>query len=787
MLRRIIAVKNSGIFQNFRCDQDLPEFENVTIIYGPNGSGKTSLSNALYRATIDVESRANIDIAVGNFANSELVSNDQSVFDRLYVFSDSFVAENHRLSNHEATMPAIITLGKRSVDADDEIRKLALEIPKRSAALSRAQKGVDDSEREQLSLRKRVSGSVVDDLTKFGGDFQSRSRFSAATVEKLYKSTHESWLTLNSEKYQYDRKLVVSSPAEAIDFEPPALQIPDEIIENSKKVLAASPTAMVLNSLADNPMAEPWVSRGIELHEHATECIFCGNVLTEDRRRLLDAHFSQEVIRVSNEALEIARSLDELRDHAQDLLPRLPKRIEFDTDLRENFDKAEYDTKASVAHFSDWSNALSKRLRAKATNVIAHHDPNPISTPVNISTKLMSNLVKVHNDRASSHFALQTKASVRIRNHHLSLNAAAHDQLTKAIEQGTSRVKVTADDLESAEQRLLDLQNVEGSIAPSAEFLTSEVRRLLGRQELSFHAVGSDRYEVRRHDSPAHGLSEGERTAITLVHFLALVRSHDSDSKGKPIVVVDDPVSSLDQRIFIGVSSALWGLATAKNSVISQIILLTHNFELFRQWDIQWDRYPIKRTAKNPDGLAFRSYELRSRYIGTSRGVALASWPKNDAIRKKTRSAYHHAFITLADTQRALQLDDTFERRLEAQLLLPNVIRAVLETFLAFKIPENVGNLAFLMASSQKILDDNLYLGDGDALRHNLLRYSNVYSHSESPETDHAINPDEILAAIQSLFIFMDAVDRAHFVGMCQVTDISISDLLPHSEATIVS
>ena len=143
------------------------------------------------------------------------------------------------------------------------------------------------------------------------------------------------------------------------------------------------------------------------------------------------------------------------------------------------------------------------------------------------------------------------------------------------------------------------------------------------------------------------------------------------------------------------------------------------------------------------------------------------------------RSTYHHAFMALADARLQLAGDDSVENRLNAQLLFPNVIRRVLETFLAFKHPEWVGNLNSAMRKSADLLRAAGFQGDSDALRLRLTRYAHAYSHSESPATDFTVSPDEVASAIASVFEFMHCLDADHFAGLCEVVNIDPVTLLP--------
>ena len=265
-----------------------------------------------------------------------------------------------------------------------------------------------------------------------------------------------------------------------------------------------------------------------------------------------------------------------------------------------------------------------------------------------------------------------------------------------------------------------------------------------------------------------------------MIHFLESVARFDA-SKGKPIVIIDDPVSSLDSDIFMGVSTYLWTEAVAKDH-IAQIILLSHDFELYRQWDIQVEA--LHRGGKKfSDKYPASFYEIRSRHVTTAgktkRRPVIAKWPPSETARKMIRSTYHHAFMAVAGARLELAHDDSLENRLNAQLLFPNVIRRMLETFLAFKRPEWVGNFNNAMRESAKLLRDTDYQGDADALRLRLTRYAHAHSHSETPATDTIVNPDEIATAITSVFEFMNCLDSAHFKGLCEVVGIDPALLLP--------
>jgi wobble nucleotide-excising tRNase len=143
------------------------------------------------------------------------------------------------------------------------------------------------------------------------------------------------------------------------------------------------------------------------------------------------------------------------------------------------------------------------------------------------------------------------------------------------------------------------------------------------------------------------------------------------------------------------------------------------------------------------------------------------------------RSSYHHAFLLMAKAHDTLKSDDTLENRMDAQLLFPNLIRRVLESFLAFKRPDQTGDFTGAMRETTAMLEVAGYQGDAEALRQQLTRYTHAYSHSETPDTNEVVNPDEIAGALAAVFGFMKQLDEGHFRGLCDVVGVDQGHLVP--------
>ena len=155
------------------------------------------------------------------------------------------------------------------------------------------------------------------------------------------------------------------------------------------------------------------------------------------------------------------------------------------------------------------------------------------------------------------------------------------------------------------------------SVQPSV----NEMNRVLTSYDFQgFKIVPSstrNHYQIQREDGTiaTETLSEGEITFITFLYFLQLVKGGSSTENitDSRVVIVDDPISSLDSTVLFVVSSLLKGLIESIKSDqgnIKQIFILTHNVYFHKETS-----FINGRTKKNNDTYY---WILRKRFNCTS-------------------------------------------------------------------------------------------------------------------------------------------------------------------------
>lgn len=786
MLRRFESIRDSGIFEHFSWDTFIPDFERISLVYGTNGVGKTSLARALDDLGPDGDGYRRVSIRMSDAdktTNNRTSSQQHDLeFDRIFVFSDRYVLRSHNFAG-DPEIDAVITLGERTVEDEKRIAELQDLIMLESARLAEAAASAHRASQDLEDVYQDVARSVVNALSRAGGRYRSNSNYNSGVARRQFGGSHDSWALLSDRQKTADLATVNSDSRSKVPVKSYSLSVRPELRSKAQALVAASPASIVLDTLQRNSGAASWVEDGRRLHEGLEQCIFCGGSLTEDRKRQLEQHFSDEVVRIQRNLDVLINEVKAIQISLQGLLGDDAIAGSLFEDLRDTFRSTHTKAKGQQSELRVWLAGLLETLETKRANVVAEVE-DAIAEPPSVDGVEAENALKDHNQRVARHAELLRQAAERVELHLLKESESKVAELAERASDAARQKDEAEETLKKYREEVAVLENVEGDPLPTAAVMSRELSRILGRNELGFELLQDGKhYRVTRHGAPARDLSTGERTAITLIHFLEHVKRVGSKG-GKPIVVIDDPVSSLDSGSAMGISTYIWSETISKDH-IEQVFLLTHNFELFRQWDIQIEGLPGKKGAANQRYPSNR-YELIAPHkdVGGAfkRVPAFIAWPPNPDTRTKVRSSYHHAFITAARAHQELMADDSMEKKLDALLLYPNVLRRMLETFLAFKSPASVGDFTGAMRGIGATLEDLGHEGDADALRLQLTRFTHASSHAESPETDAAVNPDEITAVIGAVFTFMNAIDKPHFEGLCQVIGKKPSDLLPEPQ-----
>ena len=774
LITRFTRISGYRVFQDWSDDGKADSFERINVIYGTNGSGKSTLAH-LFRTVADAafEQQTVLEFA-GVTGTREIKVTEQSsdFWSCVRVFNDNYVSDILRFDDIGGPSPdSLLTLGAVNVVNENELDAKRV---RRETARGELSKAEADRLGKTKSLDRRLSSVALELVTELSGSGVSRYRatnvYNKGHVRSLLEGSSSNLSDVSdSAAVSKDLKLALSPKPDRMLLRSQQ-PVNSAVVERAVEILDRSFTSVVINELRDSPVQAAWVEQGVHLHADRTMCLFCGGPVTAERRKTLDADFDDALTRLQADLARLVSELEAAVRVPHDFLREARTQKSAYPDLQQRYTTALEAFEAGAITFQATVERLLGLLREKEGSPFTSKWLSPETALASPEPIELVTVVNEHNDRVEQHGQHVDQAAARVELGRVGAFKPEYEGLKSSIAEATALEGALRSEVQDLTNRIVVLENVETDPVPKADALTSHIARLLGRSDLAFRMDESTkRYKIERSGLPATHLSEGERTAIALLHFLLSVRE-DSIAGDPPIIVIDDPVSSLDDSILFGVSSYLWAELVSVQYA-SQVFLLTHKFELFRQWVIQ-----IENGRRFIEGGA-TIQEIRMRHeikSGEIRRVPrITTWTSDKHLSKRLRSLYHFLFARVGGALIESKNDLGLAERMELLTLVPNAARKMLEGFLSFRYPGSVGDFHAGMRAALQSVDDA-------AVRNRVERYLHAYSHNEEGDISAMVDPAEVGPVVQSLFEMMKAVDEKHFEAMCAALELD-SAALVHS------
>jgi len=524
--------------------------------------------------------------------------------------------------------------------------------------------------------------------------------------------------------------------------------------------------SQVIASLASNPSLATWVRAGLVLHTHDGDsafCQFCQQPMAPDRLRQLEAHFNDEFRRFTESLKELTVRVESAAQSVSVLA--LPQATELYTDLQGEYSTAVRQLDLHLNNVGKTLTALASALHFKQEHVFEALDledlilggngvpdtnksmmrrffevlgtgaPAIIGEFVGKSAlQTLKGIIEKHNNKTNSFAEEVTKARERLLNNELGGVLAEWRQKHSEFEETKSKTTEVSSEKSKADEEVRRLEATILEHRRSAEELNSDLVTYLGHDEIQVSAEETG-YRVVRRGGVASHLSEGERTAIAFLYFLKSLDDRSFDL-ANGIVVVDDPISSLDSNAIY----SAFGCMKRKLVGAGQLFVLTHNFTFLRLVKNWLQHLPKKES---------RCFMLRA---ATRDGVRSSAIYEMDPLLKNFESEYHYLFRRVVDASSLptnVPMQDFYE--------LPNLARRLVESFLAFKVPGR--------ESMIQRLDELKYDGPKTT---RISRFLDTYSHTPYIAGDH--ESESLLAeapsVLRDVLDMLKWSDKHHFERM---------------------
>ena len=565
---------------------EISDCKKINFIFGANGSGKSTISSFL------------ADVNNVRFVNSELEWTGEA-HETIEVYNRMF-----RIANLQQDMQGIFTLGSAAIDDINALEQLKVKLDQlikdweglcSSYQKKEKEKTVRDEQFKEEAWTHILKKNDTDFQKAFEGLRNSKEKFIAELKKRIESIRgHTGSITRREELLRRARILYISKFERRDQFVLDIAQllkkisdirtdsIWDTVIFGSKDIDIAA----LINKLGNSS----WVEHGRQyLKANSNKCPFCQQeTITEDFRIKLEAFFD---IEYKQKIDRITMLLTDYQKFSKQLLEAIEAVVQGKDTEGLNLDVFMAKAELLKATFDANAKKIKEKINEPEKKV-ALDDESALISEIKKLLDDVNAIIDEYNKLIDNRDI--EEATLRDDIWATCLHDA--DGLIKAYQRDISNIEKALTGIrKKRDDKKVEIDKLRAEIEIKSKNITSvqptidDINRSLkayGFTNFSIQpAEGRENYYcIKRDDGTlaANTLSEGEETFLTFLYFMQKVKGateldHVADKK---IIVLDDPISSLDSTILYIVGAIVRGLAKdireGKGNV-TQLFVLTHN------------------------------------------------------------------------------------------------------------------------------------------------------------------------------------------------------------------
>jgi len=560
----------------------LENLKKINFIYGANGSGKTTFSNFI----------SNFEDS--KYSKCELVWENSEPIKTL-VYNKEFRDKNFGKSS----LKGVFTLGRATADEIKEIDKKRVKLEE-IKNLGTEKKKTHDSQQETLDAKTSAftERCWIDVYKKHEHNF--KEAFKGSLNKKAFQDKLSSEFDTNSSEIlsfdELNRKSniifgkVPENISEISNIAFDEISVMEENTLWTTKIIGKSDVN--ISKLIQKLNLNDWVNQGKSYLQDDDVCPFCQqHTITDDFKKQLEDYFDKSFLDSTNQIKVKSGDYLLLSQNLINELTQIENNQKSNTESKLDIDKFSAYLKTLIAQFASNKELLSNKLKepSRSIELISTKEQleniKGIIEKANLEIKKHNEIVKNYQLEKKNLIASIWKYAAESYKSEIEAYRKQSDGLAKGIKKLNEEYLAKKLEYKTLNNEIKDLTKNVTSVQPTVD----EINRLLKSYGfLNFEITPSEKeqnhYQIKREDGTLaeETLSEGEITFLTFLYFLQLTKGAIDENKitDKKILVIDDPISSLDSNILFVVSTLIKNITQdIKNNIgnIQQLILLTHN------------------------------------------------------------------------------------------------------------------------------------------------------------------------------------------------------------------
>lgn len=578
----IESITLSGVASYTGPATTLNNLSQINFVYGSNGSGKTTISRVI------ADQAGHPACTIAWKAGTPL---------QAMVYNRDFVERNF---NQSTELKGVFTLGENQTEILDKIKLAKAELDEfknKIENLTNTLHGVDGAsgKKGELSalentLKEKCWAQKQKHDAKFRGAFEgyrgSAEKFKARVLQELANNSSAVLPLVDLEKKCASVFGTTPTTEPAI----PAIDATKLIAHEThpilkKRVIGKEDVdiAAMIKKLGNSD----WVRQGRSYYD-INDCIcpFCQQSTDEAFAKSLEDYFDESFITET-------KAIDELASNYITDAERLKQQIDGIVDAPSRFldiEKLKSEKQLLESKITINIQRLAEKKK-EASRIVELESLGNVISEIKSLIDAANAEVSAHNTMVNNLAQERRTLTSQVWKFVLDeLKADLEDYQNKseaikrAINSLDEKISATNTKKTQKEAEIRELEKQTTSVQPTIDAINTLLRSFGFNGFSLAKAENGTSYKLLRTDGSdaKETLSEGEKTFVTFLYFYHLLKGSDTESgmTTDRIVVIDDPVSSLDSDILFIVGSLIKGLFDEVRSgagFIKQIFVLTHN------------------------------------------------------------------------------------------------------------------------------------------------------------------------------------------------------------------
>lgn len=729
----------------------------LNYFFGNNGSGKSTI--AKYIQSIDNENSKELYPS----CSQDGFNPDQ---DEILVFDQTFIDDNFKNNDN---LKGVFSLNEANAVVDKKIKSNEKEIADNENKKMEIEAEVENLTNEKAALYDRTCDycfnkrDIFKSFSKIKLEYSGNKKSNLSNIEKLIKNTipqHQLDDIRKLYKQLYEEQLTfidVHINEQLFEY---LINSQNELAELLKKIIVGKEDVK-LSKMIEEFGLKQWVAQGKTFLEKTKNiCPFCqkatiDNEFISQLNSIFDESFKQQVSKIES-----------LKANYENTFSKVEQNIK---DVSSKYNEQNISSNLQIK-LKEYFNNNIKIINEKIQSPNEKKEFSPVPPSFHEDIKSINVSIKQNNDIVNSTDE-QKELLKKQMWEYITLECKNEiENYYQAREQLDSSIDDNSDKISEIDNTISELYNENTELrikTVNTKKAVDNINQILKNSGFAgFYILEKDtinnisRYYLARTNEIMQynifaSLSEGEKNFIAFLYFYQLCLGTTNllaNSSKKKIIVIDDPVSSMDSQVLFIVSTLVNRLITYQknakkefsNENIEQVFILTHNYYFYKEVAIK--QHPICKAQKH--------------YLVTKNGGNTTSINEYDY---KGFDDYSLMWQTLKEIKET-SVDDTDHSQ---NITVANLFRRILETYAHFI---GIGNNVWATIFNDNDKDSADYY-----LKYAFISMINDESHKVSPLDSmyfQRISSEKISKLFEIFKSIFDVIGKEHYSMMMKENQI---------------